>query len=113
VAWKSTGIALGAFPAGSLREVHLDGTAVLVVRVAEQIHALEAICPHAGGILADGTLRGDRLTCPGHSGAFDVRDGHVMSDPDGIEPPQGAIEGLARYRTRISEEMIEVDVPGT
>jgi len=103
---------VGAFPAGSVREIHLDGTPVLVVRVAEEIHALEAICPHAGGILADGTLSGDRLTCPEHSAGFDVRTGHVLSDPDGIEPPQGAIEPIARYRTRVSDEMIEVDVPG-
>lgn len=112
MAWRSTGIALGAFPAGSLREVHIDGTAVLVVRVAERIHAVEAICPHAGGILADGTLTGDRVTCLEHSAAFDVRDGRVLADPHGMEPPQGALPPLARFRTRIAEEIIEVDVPG-
>jgi apoptosis-inducing factor 3 len=111
VAWKSTGIALGAFPAGSLREVHLDGTPVLVVRVGEQIHALEAICPHAGGILADGAVSGERLTCPEHGAAFDVQDGRVLADPDGVDPPEGAIPGLARFRTRIHDETIEVDVP--
>jgi apoptosis-inducing factor 3 len=112
VPWKSTGIALGAFPAGSLREVHLDGTPVLVVRIAERVHAMEAICPHAGGILADGGLDGNRLTCSEHAAAFDVRDGRVLADPDGIEPPQGALEPVAHYRTRISDEMIEIDVPG-
>ncbi len=109
--WRSTGIALGAFPAGSVREVHLDGTPVLVVRVAERIHALEAICPHAGGILADGTLEGNRITCFEHAAAFDVRDGKVLADPHAVEPPQGALSPLPHYRTRIFDEMIEVDVP--
>jgi apoptosis-inducing factor 3 len=111
VPWKSTGIVVGAFPPGSLREVHLDGSPVLVVRVGERVHAIEAICPHAGGVLADGTLDGDRLTCPEHAAAYDVADGHVLSDPDGIEPPQGAVPALARYRTRITDDTIEIDVP--
>ena len=99
MAWKKTGIAPGAFPPGSLREVRFEGTTVLLVRVAEQVHALQNICPHAGGILADGTLTGAQLSCPEHGARFDVTSGAVLADPDGVEPPQGAIEPLLRYPT--------------
>lgn len=108
--WRPTGIAYGAFPAGSMREVDLDGTAVLLVRVGAEVHALAGICPHAGGILADGTLHGTRVTCPVHEAAFDVRTGAVLSDPDAQEPPTGRIEAVPRYATRVADGMVEVDL---
>ena len=108
--WRSTGVAFGAFPAGSMREVHVDGTPILLVRVAERVHALDAICPHEGGILADGTLEGDALACPVHGATFDVRDGSVVADPDGIKPPQGGVGPVGRYPIRVLEDMIEVDL---
>jgi nitrite reductase/ring-hydroxylating ferredoxin subunit len=104
-------VALGAFPAGMLREVHLEGTPVLLARVAERVHALGAVCTHAGGILADGTLTATRLTCPIHRAAFNVVDGQVLADPGGIEPPRGRIPALPRYPTRVVDGMIEVELP--
>lgn len=111
MAWKSTGVALGTFPAGMMREVHLEGTPVLLARLSEQVYALGAICTHEGGILVDGTLDGSRLTCPVHMAAFDVRDGHVIADPDSVEPSGGAIPPEPRYRTRIVDGVIEVELP--
>lgn len=108
--WHKTGVALGAFPSGTMREVDLAGTPVLLVRLAADVHAVAAICTHAGGILADGTLRAPRVTCPVHEAAFDVRTGAVLADPDATEPPEGRIEALARYPTRVVEGMVEVDL---
>ena len=112
MAWFKTGVAFKAFPAGTMREVDLDGTGVLLVRLAEDVHALGSICPHEGGILADGTLDGARVKCPVHGATFDAQTGAVLADPDGIEPPTGAIDAETRYPTRVVDGMIEVDLGG-
>ena len=110
MAWSKTGIAYGAFPPGTMREVDLEGTPVLLVRLAADVHAVGAICSHEGGILADGTLAANRVTCPVHGAAFDVRSGHVLADPDGVEPPAGQIDALTRYPTRVVDGFVEVDL---
>ena len=56
-------------------EVFADGRAVVVVRLASGLYALDSICPHAGGPLADGHLDDCVLTCPWHGWSFDVRTG--------------------------------------
>jgi 3-phenylpropionate/trans-cinnamate dioxygenase ferredoxin subunit len=109
--WHPTGVALGTFPAGSMREVHLNGTSVLLVRISEAVRAVTAICPHEGGILADGTLSGSRVACPVHGATFDALTGRVLADPDGIEPPQGAVDPLTVYPTRVVEGLVEVSLP--
>ncbi len=111
MAWQRTGVAIGAFPPGSMREVHLAATSVLLVRLADAVRATGAICPHEGGILADGTLSGSRIACPVHGATFDALTGRVMADPDGIEPPQGAIGPIPVFPTRVVDGMVEVSLP--
>jgi nitrite reductase/ring-hydroxylating ferredoxin subunit len=111
MAWLPTGVAFGAFPPGSMREVHLAETSVLLVRISESVRATEAICPHEGGILADGSLSGSRVVCPVHGATFDALTGRVLADPDGVEPPQGAVEPLRTYPTRVVDGLIEVSLP--
>jgi len=109
--WLPTGVAIGAFPPGSMREVHIAESSVLLVRIADAVRAVEAVCPHAGGILADGDLSGDRVRCPVHGATFDALTGRVLADPDGIEPPEGAVAPLAAYPTRVVDGLVEVRLP--
>ncbi len=103
-------MALVTLAAGNLREVNLDGTSVLLANDGGTVYALDAICPHQGGILADGTLDRDSLVCPEHGATFDVRSGAVLVDPHGVSPPQGAVDALRTYPTRVESGMIEVDL---
>ncbi len=47
----------------------------MVVDVDGHLTAIDSVCPHAGGPLADGQLEGCLLTCPWHGWAFDVGTG--------------------------------------
>lgn len=109
--WRSTGVAEATLRPGNLREVMVGSTSVLLVRLARGIFAVDAVCPHLGGLLADGTLAEARLTCPVHGAVFDVTDGSVVADPFGIEPPEGGVTPLAVYPTRVEAGTIEVDLP--
>jgi nitrite reductase/ring-hydroxylating ferredoxin subunit len=111
VTWKKTGVSAGTLLPGTTREVVIGATSVLLARVGPLIFATEAVCPHLGGLLADGTLAGRRLTCPLHAAVFDVGTGAVLVDPFGFEPPQGMLAPLSSYPTRTDAGMVEVDLP--
>jgi nitrite reductase (NADH) small subunit len=62
-------------PEGSARELVAGGRVIALFNVAGALHALDGICPHAGGPLGEGDLRGQVVTCPWHGWQFDVTTG--------------------------------------
>ncbi|MCI4364573.1 MAG: Rieske (2Fe-2S) protein [Thermoplasmata archaeon] len=109
--WKTTGVAAGTLAPDSLREVGVGSSSILLVKGAEEIHAVDPYCPHAGGVLAEGVLDGSRLTCPVHSAVFETGTGRVLEDPFGIQPPEGGVRPLTRYPVRVVDGVVEADLP--
>ena len=66
---------LDELPPGGTKEVEHDGRIYALFNVDGQISALDGICPHQGGPLAEGQLEGTTVTCPWHGWQFDVRTG--------------------------------------
>ncbi|MFO1019487.1 MAG: Rieske 2Fe-2S domain-containing protein [Planctomycetales bacterium] len=62
-------------PVGTGMEVVAGSHVIALFRIGEEIHALDGICPHAGGPLAKGVLNGCIVTCPWHGWQFDVTSG--------------------------------------
>ena len=60
---------------------------LVLVRVADTIHALHAVCAHAGGPLAQGTFVDGCVECPWHGSRFRMRDGHVRRGPALYDQP--------------------------
>jgi 3-phenylpropionate/trans-cinnamate dioxygenase ferredoxin subunit len=65
-------------PEGSKKKVDLNGKALLLTNVQGTYYAIDNRCPHLGGSLFDGTLNGDRITCPKHGASFDVKTGKAV-----------------------------------
>ncbi|MEU8464095.1 Rieske 2Fe-2S domain-containing protein [Streptomyces sp. NPDC029003] len=65
--WHCLGLAAG-FAGGRPHEVEAFGTRLVVFRGAGDgaLHVLNAYCPHMGGNLAHGTVKGDTVACPFH-----------------------------------------------
>lgn len=105
--WKSTGVAVTDMPAGGMREVDLGGVPVLLIHHMETVYATAARCTHAQGVLAQGKLQGNRLTCPRHGSVFDIKSGIVLQGPFGAMKTRE----LAVYTTRVQDGVIEVDLP--
>ena len=63
------------------REVEFEGRVYALFNVDGQISAIDGICPHQGGPLADGPLEGTTVTCPWHGWQFDVRTGKTPLGP--------------------------------
>ena len=66
---------LDELPPGRSKEVEHDGRIYALFNVDGVITALDGICPHQGGPLAEGELEGPIVTCPWHGWQFDVRSG--------------------------------------
>jgi len=90
-------------PEGVLKEFTIGDTAVLLARVAGQIHAVGATCPHYALPLKDGILHGTRLRCPWHHSCFDITTGAM------VEPP--SLDDLPRFPVRIDAGQVFVRLP--
>ncbi|MFF9343354.1 Rieske 2Fe-2S domain-containing protein [Streptomyces sp. NPDC014773] len=65
--WHCLGLA-DAFKDGEPHEIEAFGTKLAVFRGRDDgaLHVLDAYCPHMGGNLAHGTVKGDAVACPFH-----------------------------------------------
>jgi len=60
----------------------IEGGKVLIVKVQDQVHALNANCTHYGAPLKNGVVTKEgRLTCPWHGACFNVKTGDVEDSP--------------------------------
>jgi glycine betaine catabolism B len=64
-----------------MKEVQLDGENICLINVEGKYYAINNICTHEGGPLADGTLEDYEVECPWHGSKFDVRTGEVKEPP--------------------------------
>lgn len=78
--------AVDEIPEGTGKEFVVAGQIVAVYHVADGFRALDGICPHAGGPLAEGQLSGTVVTCPWHGRQFDVTTGRDCLIPRQSQP---------------------------
>lgn len=93
---------LGELPAGSTREFEFEGRVFALFNVDGVVSAIDGICPHQGGPLADGEIEGTTVTCPWHGWRFDFRTG---------ASPLGAKVKQPVYTVKIENDDILVEVP--
>jgi nitrite reductase/ring-hydroxylating ferredoxin subunit/uncharacterized membrane protein len=84
------------------RRVEVEGLPVLLYRYGGTVHAIGAICSHAGGPLEEGEFEGFCVECPWHNSVFDLRDGSIVHGPATHTQPD--------YACRIQSGQIEVRV---
>ncbi len=95
---------LAEIPVGEGRAYVVDGTQVAVFRLRSGVvRATSALCPHAGGPLADGQVDDCVVMCPLHANAYELATGTATSG-----------EGrLAVYPVRVEDGEVVVTVaPG-
>lgn len=71
-------------PAGEGRAITLEGRQIAIFRSAVGWFALDAVCPHRGGPLADGIVCDRSVTCPLHERRFDLATGEALTTGDGV-----------------------------
>ncbi len=92
---------LDELPEGKPRRVDIGGIRVLLVRRGGKVLAINEVCSHRGGPLAEGQLEDAVIRCPWHGSRFGLEDGRVLDGP--------AIAPQPCYHTRIrSDGTVEV-----
>jgi nitrite reductase/ring-hydroxylating ferredoxin subunit len=94
---------LDDLPLGRPVLVVLGGRRVALVRRGDGVYALDDACPHAGGPLSEGTLRGDALACPYHGWVWNLRSGACVAP--------GREARVAVYPTRVEGGEVWVELP--
>ncbi|TLX88626.1 MAG: Rieske 2Fe-2S domain-containing protein [Thaumarchaeota archaeon] len=83
-------------PLSNMKELQVNGQSVCVANIDGKYFAINNICSHEGGPLADGKLQGYEVECPWHQSKFDMRTGEVKAPP--------AVEQQATYEVTIFGE---------
>jgi nitrite reductase (NADH) small subunit len=81
-------------PAGMIRELQLDGKVIALANVGGSFYAIDNVCLHRGGPLAEGELSGTSVTCPWHGWQYDVTTGKALMNPAvGVETYKVEVRG--------------------
>jgi 3-phenylpropionate/trans-cinnamate dioxygenase ferredoxin subunit len=68
-------------PEGGRMVVELDDRLVALFHVDGKFWAIDDLCTHDGGPLAEGRLEDHIIECPRHGARFDIRTGRGLSMP--------------------------------
>lgn len=85
---------------GERMVVQIGRTWVAVFNVEGQFYAIQDVCTHDDGPLAEGKLIGCEIECPRHGARFDLRDGRVTAPP--------ALVPVPVYDVRVQDGQIQV-----
>ncbi len=89
-------------PVGGKKLAEIDGRAIALFNVDGTFHAIDDVCTHDGGPLAEGELIGCEIRCPRHGARFDVRTGRPLSMP--------AFEPVTVHEVSVRGEEIYVSI---
>jgi 3-phenylpropionate/trans-cinnamate dioxygenase ferredoxin subunit len=87
-------------PTGGKKLLDIEGRAIALFNVDGTFYAIDDVCTHDGGPLAEGELRGCEIECPRHGARFDVRTGAALCMP--------AFEPVKVHDVRVVGDVIEI-----
>jgi nitrite reductase [NAD(P)H] small subunit len=92
---------------GQGKFVEISGFQLAVFLDKEKVHAIDNVCPHAGGPLVDGMVENGCCVCPWHGWAFKLETGELRDMPG---------MGVSSYRMRLLHRdgmptLVQADLP--
>jgi 3-phenylpropionate/trans-cinnamate dioxygenase ferredoxin subunit len=91
---------VGEIPVGGVKVVRMGDQPLALFHLAEGYFAMEDLCTHDGGPLAEGVLEGEVIECPRHGARFNVKTGAALCLP--------AVAPVATYAVRVQGDEIQV-----
>jgi len=91
----------GEIPVGGVKVIVVDGVTLAVFHLEDGYYAIEDVCTHDGGPVAEGCLVDGIIECPRHGAQFDVRTGAACRFP--------AVSPVATYAVRVVGDDIQVE----
>lgn len=94
---------VGEIAVDGVKIVRLNDVPVAIFRFDDGYYAIEDVCTHDGGPVAEGCLANGVIECPRHGAQFDVRTGRVVRFP--------ATSPVPTYAVRVNGDDIQVECP--
>ncbi|HXV28393.1 MAG TPA: nitrite reductase small subunit NirD [bacterium] len=66
--------------------IEVKGREIALFKVDNKVYAIDHVCPHQGGPLAEGGVNDKVVTCPWHGWEFDVTTGWCTFNEDIKQP---------------------------
>lgn len=82
--------------------VEVEERLVALFHVMGQFYAIDDLCTHDGGPLADGELRAHTIICPRHGARFDIRTGQALTMP--------ATRATATHEVKVEDEQVWIHI---
>ena len=92
-----------SIPSGSAAIFEVGAKKIAVFNVEGSFYAVDNTCPHRGGPVGEGSLRGTTVSCPWHGAQFDVTSGQVLGSP--------ATADITSYATKVEGDSVWVEIP--
>jgi nitrite reductase (NADH) small subunit len=94
---------LDEIPVGEGRAFAVDGEQIAVFRLRDgSLRAIDAVCPHKGGPLADGLADDRVVVCPLHGYTFDMCTGSEAGGGMSVRSyPVRSVDGDIRIERRV------------
>jgi len=74
-------IAFDSLVSGKPVAIDIDGVAVCVARIGDEVFAVEDTCTHSEASLSEGEITGTKIECWLHGAEFDLRTGEALTPP--------------------------------
>jgi len=99
-------IALDDLAPGTAKRLVIDGVAVVVVRIDDDVYAIGDVCSHANVSLSEGEVWCDEreIECPKHGSTFSLTTGEPETLP--------ATQPVPVFRTEVEGGKVTVHVDG-
>jgi 3-phenylpropionate/trans-cinnamate dioxygenase ferredoxin subunit len=94
---------VGQIPDGRPETFDVDDRKIAVYRLEGAYYAIDDLCTHDGGPLAEGEVEGDVVICPRHGARFSIKTGAALTFP--------AISPVDTYPVRVEGEDLLVGLP--
>lgn len=94
---------VGDVPAGRAEVFDVDDRKIAVYRLGDEFYAIEDLCTHDGGPLAEGEVEDDVVICPRHGARFSIKTGAALSFP--------AITPVETYPVKVEGEDLLIGLP--
>ena len=91
---------VGEIPPGGVKVVRIGDQEIAVFHLFGGYHAMDDVCTHDGGPLAEGIIEDHVIECPRHGARFDIRTGGVLGMP--------ATSPVNTYPVRVEGDQIQV-----
>lgn len=90
-------------PAGRAEVFDVEDRKIAVFRLEDGWYAIEDICTHDGGPLAEGEIEGDQVICPRHGSRFNIKTGAVLTPP--------AVSPVESFPVRVEGDELFIGLP--